>query len=151
MQVQHVMTSTVRTARQDDDLRSVASAICELRISGMPVVDDENRLIGIISEKDLLGALLPSYSDYLADPERGSDFETMESSYPELMSKKVGELMATSVYTCSPDDPVLEAASRMTSHHFRRLPVVDGENRLLGILSLSDIHQAIFKQTLAQG
>ncbi|MEG3638409.1 CBS domain-containing protein [Magnetococcus sp. PR-3] len=149
MRVEDVMTGEVRTANREDDLKNVASVICALKVSGLPVVDEINRLVGIISEKDILNALLPSYSEYLADPVKGRDFEAMEATYPKVMEKKVDEIMTSSVFTCSPEDPVLDAASRMTSHHFRRLPVVDEKNVLVGIVSLSDIHQSIFKQTFA--
>lgn len=148
MLVRDVMVTNVRTVRKDDLIRSVAATICTNKISGLPVVDEGNRLLGMISEKDVLNALLPSYSDFLDDPVRARDFLDMENSYREVLSRSVGSLMTKRVYSVSPDEPVMQAASKMALHRFRRLPVVDDIDLLVGVVSLGDIHKAIFKREL---
>ncbi|MBF0125589.1 MAG: CBS domain-containing protein [Magnetococcales bacterium] len=142
------MISNVRTVRKEDSIRSVAAIICTNKISGLPVVEEENRLIGIISEKDILNALLPSFSDFLEDPVSSRDFLSMEKSYNEVLTRTVGTLMTKQVFAVSPDDLVMMAASQMTVHRFRRVPVVEGKDRLVGVVSLGDIHKAIFKREL---
>lgn len=146
MLVRDVMIRNVRTAKADEPIRSVAAVICTNKISGLPVVDEENNLVGLVSEKDILHALLPSYSDFLDDPVRAVDYEEMEKTYHEVLTKTVKDLMATRVVTVSPNDPLLMAASRMTLHGFRRIPVVDENIKLVGIVSLGDIHKSIFKR-----
>ncbi|MBF0283552.1 MAG: CBS domain-containing protein [Magnetococcales bacterium] len=148
MLVQDVMVKDVRTTKVDEPIRTVAAIICTTKFNGVPVVDEENRLIGFVSEKDILNAMLPSYADYLNDPVRSRDFEGMEECYPRVLSKSVKELMTHKVITVHPEDPLLMAASRMTLRGFRRLPVVDADNRLVGMVSLGDIHKAIFKREL---
>ncbi|MEO5376973.1 MAG: CBS domain-containing protein [Magnetococcus sp. DMHC-6] len=149
MLVKDVMIKDVRTASADDTIQSVATVICTNKISGLPVVDGSNHLIGVISEKDILNALLPTYSEYLEDPIRSRDFESMEKSYREVLSKTVGQMMTGRVYTVTADDPIMKAAAQMALRQFRRVPVVDAENKLVGIISLGDIHKAIFKRELA--
>lgn len=148
MLVKDVMVADVRTAKKDDLVRSVAVVICTNKISGLPVIDDDGFLVGMISEKDVLNALLPSYSDFLDDPIRARDFQAMEQAYSDVLSRTVSSLMTKKVFSVSPDDLVMEAASRMALHHFRRIPVVDEEGRLVGIVSLGDIHKSIFKREL---
>jgi|SaaInl4_150m_RNA_FD_contig_21_1884699_length_852_multi_6_in_0_out_0_1 predicted transcriptional regulator len=148
MLVKDVMIQNVRTARKEDSVRSIAGAICTNKISGLPVVDGDDVLVGVVSEKDILNALLPSYSDFLGDPIRGRDFEGMEDCYKEVLSKKVEELMTPRAFSVSPDDPLMKAASQMAIHKFRRIPVVEAGNKLVGIVSLGDIHKAIFKREL---
>jgi CBS domain-containing protein len=148
MLVKDVMTTNVLTARKEDSVRSIAATICTNKISGLPVVDADDVLVGIVSEKDLLNALLPSYADFLHDPIRGRDFEGMENSYKEILSKSVSDLMTNRAFTVSPDDPLMKAASQMALHKFRRIPVVGPGNKLAGIISLGDIHKAIFKREL---
>ena len=148
MLVKDVMVANVRTAKKDDLIRSIAVTICTNKISGLPVVDDENRLVGMISEKDVLNALLPSYSDFLEDPIRARDFLAMEQSYSDVLSRKVESLMTKRVFFVAPDDLIMQAASQMALHRFRRIPVVDDSAHLVGIISLGDIHKAIFKREL---
>ncbi|MBF0383695.1 MAG: CBS domain-containing protein [Magnetococcales bacterium] len=148
MLVQDVMITNVLTARTDDSVRSIAGTICTNKVSGLPVVDDDNVLVGVVSEKDILNSLLPSYSEFLLDPIRGRDFEGMENSYKEVLSKTVGDLMTPRAFSVSPDDPLMKAASQMALHKFRRIPVVGPGNKLVGIVSLGDIHKAIFKREL---
>jgi len=149
MRVRDVMMRNVRTAKVDDSVQSVARIICANKISGLPVVDDDNYPVGVISEKDILKALLPGYSEFLEDPIQATDFKAMEHAYRKVLQKKVGELMSRTVYLISADDPVMKAAVQMDLHSFRRIPVVDSDNRLAGIVSLGDIHQTIFMRELA--
>ncbi len=129
MLVKDVMITDVRTATKGDSVRTIAGIICTDKISGLPVVDDNNELVGVVSEKDILNALLPSYSDFLCDPIRGRDFEGMEDCYKDVLSKTVGELMTPRAFSVLPDDPLMKAASQMAIHKFRRIPVVGSGNQ----------------------
>lgn len=146
MLVKDVMVKDVRTAKPHETIRNVAGVICTTKISGLPVVG-EDKLLGFVSEKDILNTLLPTYADFLDDPIRSRDFESMETIYEEVLTKSVESLMTKRLYTVGPNDPVLMAASRMTLHGFRRIPVVEGET-LVGLISLGDIHKAFFKREL---
>ncbi|MBF0215014.1 MAG: CBS domain-containing protein [Magnetococcales bacterium] len=148
MLVQDVMTRNVRTAKREDSVRSVAAILCTNKISGLPVVEAGDKLVGIISEKDILNGLLPGYRTFLHDPLNQKDFESMEETYEEILTKRVEDLMTTRVFSVSPKDPIMMAASQMDLHRFRRIPVVENGDRLVGIVSLGDIHKAIFKREL---
>ncbi|MBF0158005.1 MAG: CBS domain-containing protein [Magnetococcales bacterium] len=150
MLVSDIMTTHIRTAKADDTIRSVAAIICTNNISALPVVDENNHLIGLISEKDILNKLLPSFSDFLDDPVRARDFIAMETAYDGVLALEVRTVMTQKVLSVAPDDPVLQAASRMTINKFRRMPVVDRSGLLVGVISLGDIHKSFFKQTLAR-
>jgi CBS domain-containing protein len=145
MLVSDVMVKNVRTAKLTDSIRSVAGVICTNKISGIPVVDDDNTLVGVISEKDILSALLPNYQE---NPKSQNDFEGMEESYSEVLSKTVGDLMTKRVDAISPECKIMEAASKMSLKRFRRIPVIGPDSKLKGIVSLGDIHKAIFKREL---
>ncbi len=90
------------------------------KISGLPVVDEDNHLVGLISEKDILKALLPGYTEFLDDPIQALDFQAMERSYGNVLQKRVVELMSRTVYSVFADEPVMKAAAQMDLHHFRR-------------------------------
>ena len=145
MRVADVMTPAVHTVGPEATLKEVAMLICRHHVSGVPVVDEAGRLAGIISERDVLKALYPTYDELMDDPARSRDFVDMESRYRDVARQPVAEVMARRVLTAAPEMPVLQAASLMLVNKVRRLPVVES-GRLVGIVSLGDVHQAIFEQ-----
>ncbi|MEJ1397352.1 MAG: CBS domain-containing protein [Candidatus Sedimenticola sp. (ex Thyasira tokunagai)] len=149
MRVQDVMKRNVRTAKEGDPISSVAEVICQAKISGVPVVDKDNHLVGMISEKDILKSLLPGYTQFLENPIQAEDFCAMEEAYGSALQRRVGELMTRAVHSVYIDEPVMKAAAQMDLHNFRRIPVIGRDNRVAGIVSLSDIHQAIFRRELS--
>ncbi|MBF0428385.1 MAG: CBS domain-containing protein [Magnetococcales bacterium] len=149
MLIKDVMVKSIRTTTRDASVRSVALIICTNKISGLPVVEGTDKLVGMISEKDILNGLLPGYRSFLHNPKITLDFEAMENVYQEILSRKVEDLMTSRVFSVSPEDPIMMAASQMDLHRFRRIPVVENGDKLVGIVSLGDIHKAIFKRELA--
>jgi CBS domain-containing protein len=147
MKVEEIMTRSTKSVHPDDTIKAVAVLICTNHISGVPVVDDEERIVGIISEKDIIKAMYPNYVEFLYDPVRSRNLEETEERYEDLLSRKVDDLMVRDVASITPDTPILKAASMMIIKKVRRLPVVD-QGKLVGIVSQGDIHQAIFKKKL---
>ena len=147
MYVAEIMTQDVLTISNDDPLRKAAMLICLHRISGLPVVDSEGNLVGIISEKDILKAIYPTEAEFSEDPSAHLDFQVMEERYRDVGRVKVNEVMTHAVVTVSPDTALLRASSMMILNRIRRLPVVEN-GRLVGIISQGDIHQALFERYL---
>jgi CBS domain-containing protein len=146
MLVKEIMTTSVKTARPTDPVRDIATIMCFNKISGLPVVDGEGSMVGMISEKDILHAMFPKLQDFIANPST-PDFEKLEREYRDVVSLRVADLMTAIVYTAEPDMPVLKAASIMFRNRIRRIPVSQG-GRLLGIISIGDVHKAMFRKTL---
>lgn len=148
MLVKDIMTTSVKTATPDTLVREVALVMCFQKISGMPVVDRDNNLIGMISEKDILWGMFPELEDVMSGS--GSvDLERLEGGYHDMQGQQVSRLMTTRVYTVEPDWPVLKAASMMFRHRIRRIPVAES-GKLIGIVSVGDVHKAIFQHSLVQ-
>ena len=148
MLVKDIMTQSVKVAHPGDLVRDVAYVMCFNKISGMPVVDTEENLIGVISEKDVLHAMFPTLDDMIENPQP-VDFEALEREYKDIVSLKVSDLMSKRVFTVEPDMPLLRAASIMFRNRIRRIPV-SVDNKLVGIISVGDVHKAIFKQNLTK-
>jgi CBS domain-containing protein len=146
MLVKDIMTTAVKTASPTDPVRDIATIMCFNKISGLPVVDGEDSLVGMISEKDILHAMFPKLQDFIANPST-PDFEQLEREYRDVVSLRVTDLMTAIVYTAEPDMPVLKAASIMFRNRIRRIPVSQG-GRLLGIISIGDVHKAMFRKNL---
>jgi CBS domain-containing protein len=148
MLVRQIMTESVRTAQPDTKIRDVALVMCFNKISGLPVVDQDGLIVGMISEKDILWGMFPKMQDYMEHPET-INFEAMEREYKDVVDMRVSELMSTKVYTVEPDLPVLKAASLMFRHRIRRIPVA-ADGRLVGIISVGDVHKAIFQTHITE-
>jgi len=142
MLVKDVMTDPVKTVKPDTNLEEVTSLMCLKRYSGLPVVDDNQKLVGFIAERDVLRYLFPSIQDIMENME-AIDFEAMENDYKKVLPLKAADLMIKGVITISPDLAILKAVSIMARNNFRRIPVAEGD-KLVGMLSLGDIHRAIF-------
>jgi len=144
MLVSDIMTRTPKTVSPDDKLQEVASIMCLYRIPALPVVDEKGKLVGNISEMDLLKNLLPTIDDIVAG---GAvlEIDRMTSNYSASMKQRVSDMMTKNPVSVSPDQHILKATAKMTSYRFRRIPVTDSDGKLIGVMSLGDVHKAIFQ------
>lgn len=143
MLVHEVMSTGLVTARKTDTVRSAVIKMMNRNCGAIPVIEGEGRLIGMLTLRDVLLPLYPNYGDYIHDNVHSRDFVEMEEGYPEVLSRKVEEIMSMNPLTVGPHDPVLEAASYMGLKNFRRIPVVD-KGILVGMLSIGDINRGLF-------
>jgi CBS domain-containing protein len=148
MIVRDIMSTAVKVARPDDLIRDVATVMCFNKISGMPVVDSSDQIVGVISEKDILHGMFPTLDDMMENP-TVVDYEALEHDYRDVVNMKVSDLMSPRVFTVEPELPVLKAASIMFRNRIRRIPVSQG-SKLVGIISVGDVHKAIFQQNITK-
>jgi CBS domain-containing protein len=146
MLVEEIMTHAVEAITPETSLKDVASLMCLKRFSGLPVVEEDNQLVGILAERDVLRYLFPDIKDLMLQSMSSIDFEGMEDDYKKVLPLKAADLMVRNVTTARPDMPILKAVSVMAKNNFRRIPVADG-NKLVGMISLGDIHRAIFMKS----
>ncbi|HID82726.1 MAG TPA: CBS domain-containing protein [Chromatiales bacterium] len=146
MIVKDIMSTNIKTAKPDTSVREIAKIMCFNKISGMPVVDDDGKIVGVVSEKDVLHSMFPDIAEL---SEQGSypDFEEMEGAYESTLSNQVENIMTKAVATVPPDIPILKAASLMWLRKIRRIPVAEN-GVLVGIISIGDVHKAVFQSTL---
>jgi CBS domain-containing protein len=143
MRVKDLMTTKVLTVRSSTQLKDAAALLTKHRISGLPVVDGEGRVLGVLSEGDILyketGATdKPGFFDrLLAVPPIGLDLK--------LAARTVGEAMSAPALTIGPRRPVTEAATVMIEEGVNRLPVIDDEERLIGIITRADLVRAFVR------
>ncbi len=149
MIVKDIMNTSVKSATLDSPIKEIASVMCFNKISGMPVIDSDNKLVGVLSEKDILRNMFPGFDEVLK--EGGTpDFEAHEADYKGLLEKKASDIMTQAVASVSPDMPLLKAASIMCVKQIRRIPVTI-DDKLVGIVSIGDVHKAIFQENLVNG
>jgi CBS-domain-containing membrane protein len=132
--VRDIMTTSVVAVRHDASFKEMAGMLRSRRISAFPVVDDRGRVIGVVSESDLLvkeAALADGSSLFAALRHIREDEKAAGST--------AGELMTSPAITIGPDAQVEEAARIMYDKRVKRLPVVNAAGRLLGIVSRLDV------------
>ena len=141
MLVKDIMTSSVKTVSPDTRVSEVVSLMCLYRYSGLPVVEN-GKLIGIVAEKDVLARLFPSVDETMQNMST-IDFEKLADDYGSILNLSVREIMTRGAKTVTPDMHAVKAAVIMAGRRFRRIPVAQGD-QLLGMLSLGDVHKALF-------
>ena len=145
MIVKEVMSTGVVTAYPKDSVRSVVIKMLSRHCGAVPIIDEQQNVIGLVALRDVMLPLFPNLGDYIHDNVHSRDFAEMEEGYPEILRKNVEEIMSKNPLTISPDTSVLEAASYMGRKNFRRIPVAEG-GKLLGMLSIGDINRGLFFQ-----
>ena len=145
MRVKDLMETDVITINEDARLEDVVRLLHEKNISGVPVVDGTNRLVGIVSHRDLLRILFPFYDSYYKAPELYADFETRDEKAKDIRRMRVSQFMSNPVHTAHPEMPVLHAGGMMLAKSIQRLPVVIG-GELVGIVTRKQILREIFKK-----
>jgi CBS domain-containing protein len=145
--VADVMTSNPIVVQPQTPIKEAIQLLAERRISGLPVVDGEGKLVGVITESDLMwqetGVDPPPYIIlldsviYLQNPAR------YEKEIHKALGQTVEEVMSEKHITVEPDRALKEAARLMHEKEIRRLPVVDEQGQVIGILTRGDIVQAM--------
>jgi CBS domain-containing protein len=143
MLVQDVMTREVISIPKYENIMHVANILSEKNISGLPVVDKERHVIGIVTQADILSMVGVRKENTLKDLLR----HLLGEQLPERrMGEYVGDIMTSSVDTIKPHATIAEATRIMDERRIRRLPVVDDNNVLIGIITRADILKAVIKK-----
>ncbi len=145
--VADVMTHDPIVVRRETPLTEAIKTLAEKRISGLPVVDDAGHLVGTISETDLMwqetGVTPPAYIMFLDSVIYLKNPATYERDLHKALGQTVGEVMSDKAISTSPDKPLKDAAKTMRDRKIQRLPVVDAEGQVIGILTRGDIVRAM--------
>jgi len=148
VKVRELMTTDVIAFKPSDKVHQVAETFRSNRISGAPVIDDQSKVIGVISEADImkLTATVPFPDIDPLNPfpvfsltAYRKKVEKIPDEIETLFEGSVKDVMTKDPVTISPDDSVLDAARLMHKDDFNRIPVVDDEGKLVGLIARADI------------
>jgi CBS domain-containing protein len=138
--VKDVMTTRVIWVKKDATFREMAAALREYRVSAFPVVDDDQKVIGVVSEADMLN------KEALIDEPGLVGGILHRRDQAKARGITAGDLMTTAVAAVRPEDTVEHAARLMYDRGVKRLPVTDESGRLVGIVSRADV-LSVFDRT----
>lgn len=145
MKVGEIMQKEKICLRRGMLWHEAAKILVENNVSGAPVLDENENIIGIVSEKDLFRAIYPAYKDFYESPESHLDFSELEEEAKSVGSKKVEEFMSSRLITADPETPVLKIGALMVATGVHRVPVLEG-GKLVGMVGRRDIYKAILKE-----
>lgn len=143
MKARDVMVAPVITVKPSSSVRELAQTLLKNHISAVPVVEDHGKLVGIVSEGDLMRRAE-------AGTERRRPWwlllitgeETLAGEYVKSHARKVGDVMTYDVVTAAPDTSLDEIATLMERNSIKRVPIVR-DGRLVGIISRANLIQAV--------
>ncbi len=150
MYIKDIMTKDVITVTLDDNVEKCASLLIKHNLSGLPVLDDSGKLVGIVTEGDLirrasrikgpavlevLGGMI-----YLDSPKKFMD------ELKSAMGQKAKDIMTEKVVTIEPDQTIEEGATLLVEKNVKRLPVINKKGELVGIVSRRDIMNYLFPE-----
>jgi CBS domain-containing protein len=142
--VKDVMTSDVISVRKDTPFEAIAAALRQHRVSAFPVLDEASQVIGVVSESDLLAKLALGNGD---DGMPGMITGILRrQQLRKAHAVLAADLMTSPVYSVYPEDTVEQAARIMYLRNVKRLPVIDADGRLAGIVSRADV-LAVYSRT----
>ncbi len=143
MQARDVMHSPVITLKPTSSVKEAAKLFLKRRISAAPVIDDQGKLVGIVSEGDLIHR-----SEIGTEQQRSwwltliAEDHDLARDYIKAHSRQVADVMTRNVVTATPDTPLNEIAIMLEKNAIKRVPIVR-DGRLVGIVSRANLVQAV--------
>lgn len=144
-----IMTTDVKVARETDTIQDIANVLITEKIGGVPVVDEDNKVLGIISETDIIKKEKyvnpPEYITFLQGLIYLNDFKKMEHDIKDISATKVKDLMSKDVIKVYENDTFDDIANIMIKQSVNRVPVVDSNDKIKGIICRYDIIKSMYE------
>jgi len=147
MKVKEIMTKEVKSISPDTNVQEALNLLEKLQISGLPVIDDKDKLVGMFTEKDVLGYILPSYIDKVGHFIYEENPKATKKKFAELSNVKVRQLMRKDIVTTTEDTTLCEVARLMLTQKARRIPVLDKTGNVVGIIARCDVLKDFEKES----
>jgi len=150
--VRDVMTAKVATLRAEQPIAEAADALAAGRYGAMPVVDDTNTLVGLLTDEDLIVSdarvHVPTYINFLsATIPLPRSLHHLEDDLHKVAGATVGEVMDVDPVTTSPDATLEDVATVMHDKQVTHLPVLDDDGKVVGIIARGDLVRDIARTT----
>lgn len=149
MKIEAIMVQDVVTLYADETLKEATDLFAKHGISGVPVIDKTRKVIGILTEADILRELktktrqismvFPSSHALGMTFKESITYKEVQDAFKEVGGTTVSEAMQNEVVTAAPEDSVAEVAHKMVTHKVNRIPVVEKDGVLVGIVTRGDI------------
>ncbi|MBP3886409.1 MAG: CBS domain-containing protein [Cellulosilyticum sp.] len=149
MRAKDVMIENVIFINKEDKLDEIISVLMQNHVSGVPVIDKDNHLVGMVTEKDLVtkekGLNISSYMEFMASILFIDGKLLRNVNKKKIETLTAADVMSTPVYAVHLEATIEEIVSLMMNRHINRIPVIDKENKLVGIIGRNDLLPILMK------
>jgi len=139
MKVREIMTKDLTSMDKDVTVKGLIFTLKNAEISNVPIVDEEGKLTGFISERDLIKAALPGYFEMLHSTSFIPDMNQLAKKLAQIQDDPIEKYMQHEVFSVEEEDDDLQAADLIIRKDLKSLPVVDSEGRLVGVVKRIDL------------
>lgn len=146
MKVKEIMTKEMVSIQPDTNTKEAVGILFKMHISGLPVINESGKLVGMFTEKDILRNILPSYIEQVGRFVYEENPKSIKKKFMELENIRVSKLMRPEVITVDEDTSLCEVAHIMLTQKVRRIPVLDKEKKVIGIVAREDIVKSYTKE-----
>lgn len=143
MTTKEIMIRDVTSISPEISAQEALDLLQKMQISGLPVIDAQNNLVGMFTEKDILSYIIPSYLENVGRFVYQENSKTIKKKFRELSKIKVAKLMRREVVTTTEDTALCELARIMLTQKNRRLLVLDKLGKVAGIVTRYDVLKAM--------
>ena len=147
MKVINAMSKKIDFVTPKTKVRDISKLIFGHKINGVPVLKGK-RVIGFITERDILSQFFPSMREYVEDPVNEANFEKMEKKLSQIFEMTADKIMSKRPVTIKANASLLEAQSLMFVNKIGRLPVIDKKRNIIGIIARGDIFRYLIGKKL---
>lgn len=146
MKVREIMKGKVVSIRPQDNALEALKQLFKMKISGLPVIDEQGKLTGMFTEKEILSYVLPSYIEKVGRFVYEENPKATRKKFSELATMTVSRVMRKQVVTVSEETTLCEVARIMLTQKARRLPVIDKSGRVVGIVARCDVVESLARE-----
>ena len=147
--VRDIMVKEVITVKKDASVEELSELLVKNKISGVPVVDDNGKLVGIATEGDLIikdsDLHFPRYFKLLDSIIYLESLNKFKKNLKKFLGTKVEDVMTAQIRTVKEETPISEAANMMIKYNINRVPVLDSKDELIGIITRADIVRSMIQ------
>ena len=151
LKAKDIMTKKVITINKDASIEELSELLLENKISGVPVMDDDNNLVGVVTEADIIvqdsTLHFPAYFKLFDGIIYLESLNKFKRNLKKHLATRIEDIMTRKMKTITPETPVSEIADIMLKQKINRLPVLNKKNKLVGIVTRADIVKSTVKKS----
>ena len=151
LKAKDIMTKKVITINKDASIEELSELLLENKISGVPVMDDDNNLVGVVTEADIIvqdsTLHFPAYFKLFDGIIYLESLNKFKRNLKKHLATRIEDIMTRKMKTITPETPVSEIADIMLKQKINRLPVLNKKNKLFGIVTRADIVKSTVKKS----